>query len=74
MKPFLAETNPGDPVDWLAEDMRWRYRELVEAVAEMDFPEPHSTKAIDDLTEWSFEIDPEHLIASCVELTKLDPQ
>jgi pimeloyl-ACP methyl ester carboxylesterase/predicted glycosyltransferase len=73
MQPFFAEPDPGDPVDWLAADMRKRYREMVEAVALADFPEPHSTKPIEDLTEWSFEIDPEHLIASCVEMTEHDP-
>lgn len=72
LQPFFADTQPDDPVDWLVADMRSRYRELVEAVAEVDFPEPHSTKAIEDLAGWSYEIDPEHLIASCVELTVHD--
>ncbi|CAN5480638.1 hypothetical protein BH23CHL2_BH23CHL2_35070 [soil metagenome] len=73
MEPFFAEPEPGAPVDWLVADMRNRYREMVEAVAIADFPEPHSTKAIEDLTEWTFDADPEHLIASCVELTEHDP-
>jgi UDP-N-acetylglucosamine:LPS N-acetylglucosamine transferase len=53
--------------------MRNRYPELTRMIAEIDFPEPHSTKAIEDLDTWALETDPEHLIAACVEMTECDP-
>ena len=73
MAPFLAARDPADPVEWYAEDMRNRYPELVEAVAREDFCEPHSTKAIEDFAAWALETNPEHLIASCIEMTEHDP-
>ena len=73
MAPFLAARDPDGPVEWYAEDMRNRYPELVEAVAVEDFCEPHSTKAIEDFAAWALETDPEHLIASCIEMTEHDP-
>lgn len=70
---FLAPREPDAPVDWYAYDMRHRYAEMTRMIAEIDFPEPHSTKAIEDFDAWARETDPEHLIAACVELTLEDP-
>ena len=70
---FLAPRDPNGPVDWYADDMRKRYPELTRMIAEIDFPEPHSTKAIEDFDSWALETDPEHLIAACIELTAEDP-
>ena len=46
-----------------------RYDELTAWQATEDFPEPHSTKAIEDLTAWSRATTPDVLVASCVDLT-----
>ena len=73
IEPFFVEPEPGAAVDWCAADMRERYPAMVEMIAEIDFCEPHSTKAIEDFAAWALETVPEHLIASCVELTTGDP-
>ncbi|MBX3143375.1 MAG: alpha/beta fold hydrolase [Trueperaceae bacterium] len=69
---FMAEVTPSTPVDWRGVDMRDRYPEMASAIATEDFCEPHSTKAIEDLTAWALETEPRHLIASCLELTSGD--
>lgn len=70
---FLEEPAPEEePITWRGAHMRHRYLELTEWQAREDFPEPHSTKAIEDLTAWSREADPEDLIASVVDLTLAD--
>lgn len=66
---FLAGSEPDEPIVWRADHMLHRYPELTAWQATEDFPEPHSTKAIEDLTAWSRETTPEVLVASCVDLT-----
>ena len=73
LQPFFEPRAADTPVDWYVEDMRQRYPEMVQAVAQADFCEPQSTKAIEDLAAWAIETNPEHLIASCIELTVHDP-
>src|SRR5690606_29852276 len=72
LAPFLAEPEPDAPLQWCLAHMRDRYPELALFQATEDFPEPHSTKPIEDLTGWVLETCPRHLIASCVDLTLYD--
>ena len=69
---FLAPSDPAEPITWRADHMLHRYSELTQWQATEDFPEPHSTKAREDLTAWSRETAPETLVASCVDLTVAD--
>jgi pimeloyl-ACP methyl ester carboxylesterase/predicted glycosyltransferase len=64
--PFTDE--PGDDAEgWaLFNQHVWRrdYRKFLEFFWGTVFPEPHSTKPIEDATGWSLETDPEVLIAT----------
>ena len=70
---FLAEPEPDEELDWRAHSMRHDYRALNEKIAHDDFPEPHSTKQIDDFIAWTFESSGESLAASCMEMFESDP-
>lgn len=70
---FMAEPEPGAPVDWRGADIRDRWPEVAAWQANEDLLEPHSTKAIEDLTAWAQETEGRHMLASCLELTTGDP-
>ncbi|HET8985720.1 MAG TPA: alpha/beta fold hydrolase [Trueperaceae bacterium] len=74
---FLTESSAeeairDEPVTWRADHMLHRYPAMTSWQATEDFPEPHSTKAIEDLTAWSRATTPATLVASCVDLTTGD--
>jgi pimeloyl-ACP methyl ester carboxylesterase len=70
---FLSDPDPGGELDWKAVHMREDYRALNETVARDDFPEPHSTRQIEDFVAWTMEASSEALVASCLELFEPDP-
>ena len=62
---FLGEPSlPSDPSDWNAASWRRDYPAFVSAFIQRLYPEPHSTKAIDDGISWGLETDAETLIAT----------
>ncbi len=73
LERFMAEVEPGAPVDWRGVDIRDRWPEVAAWQATEDLLEPHSTKAIKDLTAWAQETEGSHMLASCLELTAGDP-
>lgn len=73
LERFMAPVEPGTPVDWRGVDIRDRWPEVAAWQAAEDFPEPHSTKAVEDLTAWAQETEGRHLLASSLELTRGDP-
>lgn len=73
LERFMAPVQPGSPVDWRGVDIRDRWHEVAAWQANEDLLEPHSTKAIEDLTGWAQETEGRHMIASCLELTSGDP-
>ncbi len=70
---FLADPDPDEQRDWRAHSMRHEYPALNEQIAHDDFPEPRSTKQIEDFIAWTTESSPESLIASCVGLFEAKP-
>ncbi len=70
---FLSDAEPGEQIDWKACFMRHQYRALNEQIARDDFPEPHSTKQIEDFVAWTMEGSPESLIAATVEMLEAEP-
>ncbi|MGH9176134.1 MAG: alpha/beta fold hydrolase, partial [Vicinamibacterales bacterium] len=73
MEWFLADADPDEPLDWRAFHMRNDYHALNEKMARDDFPEPHSTRQIEDFVAWTMEASPEALVASCLELSEPVP-
>jgi pimeloyl-ACP methyl ester carboxylesterase/predicted glycosyltransferase len=60
---------PGDAAGWALYNQHvWRrdYRKFVDFFWDTVFPEPHSTKPIEDATGWALETDPEVLIATAL--------
>ncbi len=73
LERFMTPVEPGTPVDWRGVDIRDRWPEVAAWQAQEDLLEPHSTKAIEDLTAWAREAEGHHMLASCLELTAGDP-
>ena len=64
-RPFTDD--PGDADGWALYNQHvWRrdYRKFLDFFWKTAFPEPHSTKAVEDATGWALETDPEVLIAT----------
>ncbi len=70
---FLSDPEPDDQIDWNAVHMRQNYRAVNEFMAHEDFPEPHSTKQIEDFVTWAMGTPPETLVTSILELLEDDP-
>ncbi|HUG17278.1 MAG TPA: alpha/beta fold hydrolase [Thermomicrobiales bacterium] len=70
---FTSGPDPDVPLDWKVFHMRHDFRALNEATAIEDFPEPHSTKQIEDFVAWTMEGSPEALIAASLELFEHEP-
>lgn len=70
---FLSGADPGGQIDWKAAHMLQDYRALNEMTAHDDFPEPHSTRQIEEFVAWTMESSPEALVAACLELIEPDP-
>jgi len=64
-RPFTDD--PSDAHGWALYNQHvWRrdYRKFLDFFWKTVFPEPHSTKAVEDATGWALETDPEVLIAT----------
>jgi pimeloyl-ACP methyl ester carboxylesterase/UDP:flavonoid glycosyltransferase YjiC (YdhE family) len=70
---FMADPDPDEGLDWRAHSMRNEYRKLNEQIAHDDFPEPHSTKQVEDFITWTMDSSGESLIAACVQLFEPEP-
>lgn len=70
---FLSDPDPDVPIDWTVFHMRHNFHALNEATAYADFPEPHSTRQIEDFVAWTMDGSPEALIAASLELFEPQP-
>jgi pimeloyl-ACP methyl ester carboxylesterase len=70
---FLSAPDPSGEIEWKVVHMLQDFRALNELTAREDFPEPHSTKQMEDFITWTMEGSPEALVASSLELFETDP-
>src|SRR5690606_21870679 len=64
LERFMTPVEAGTPVDWRGVDIRDRWPEVAAWQAQEDLLEPHSTRAIEDLTAWARETEGHHMLAS----------